>query len=394
MRYFLEIARTGVSAIFLHRLRALVIIASLVLVLTPYLAGMGISRGLREQARASVRLGADLYVTGQQFGRTVPLPASAAEKLKAVPGVASVTPRIVGRIEIGSERLSAVVVGMPLNEFPPELECVEGRLFRGSKRNELVIGSGLASKLNLRVGSLIPPFYHSSRGEHVSEVVGIFRSDVAMWQARLIFTSLETAARIFDQAGFCTELLVNGLPGYGEGVRDAIVRISLSSSSGPIRLQAVSRGDLEELLPQGLQQREGIFTILYLSAFVVAILVTLITSALGQSEQRREIGILKAIGWQTDELLFRSLLENGLLSLGGCSLAVIAAFVWLRWFNGYGIAGIFVAGVDRMPDFAVPFRLAPVPALLGVLIALVIVLSGSLYATWRAAITPPRVAMR
>jgi hypothetical protein len=42
----------------------------------------------------------------------------------------------------------------------------------------------------------------------------------------------------------------------------------------------------------------------------------------------------------------------------------------------------------------VPFRLVPVPVLLAFLIALVVVMTGSLWSTWRAATTPPREAMR
>ena len=56
--------------------------------------------------------------------------------------------------------------------------------------------------------------------------------------------------------------------------------------------------------------------------------------------------------------------------------------------------GIFLSGVDAAPGFRVPFRLTPVPALLAFLIAFVVVMSGSLYSTWRAATTPPREAMR
>jgi ABC-type antimicrobial peptide transport system permease subunit len=42
----------------------------------------------------------------------------------------------------------------------------------------------------------------------------------------------------------------------------------------------------------------------------------------------------------------------------------------------------------------VPFRLLPTPAVLAFLVALVVVMSGSLYSTWRVATTPPRDAMR
>jgi ABC-type lipoprotein release transport system permease subunit len=395
MRYFLEIARTGLTSLLLHPLRSLVTIACLVTVLLPYLVGLGLSQGVQDQAEAAVRFGADLYVSGEQFGRPVPLPLAAVAEVRKVPGVVAVVPRIVGRIELGKDRVSAVLVGVPMADFPAALECIEGRLYRGGIRNELVVGSELAQRLHLHVGTLLPPFYHNRQGEHVSEIVGLFRSDLSPWQARLIVTSFETAGRIFDQPDLATDLLVTCRPGCQDEVRRALLRHgALGLSLGTARPRVVAREELAALLPQGPRHREGIFTLLFVLAFVMAILVLLVTSGFGLGERRREIGILKATGWQTDELLLRSLVENCLLGLTGASLSVVLAFGWLRGLNGFGIASIFFAGMDWEPGFRVPFRLTPVPTLLAFLVALVVVLSGSLYATWRAATAAPRETMR
>jgi ABC-type antimicrobial peptide transport system permease subunit len=288
-----------------------------------------------------------------------------------------------------------VLVGVPLEDFPAGLECVEGRLYGGGKANELVVGSELARRLHLGVGAYLPPFYHSRSGDKTSEVVGVFRSDVSLWQARLIVTSFETAAHVFDQPDLATDLLVRCRPGYQEGVRRAVLRdVALAVPGGTARPRVVAREELEALLPRGPRHREGIFTLLFVLAFAVGILVVLVTSGFGLSERRREIGILKATGWQTDELLLRSLAESFLISVAGASLAVVLAVVWLRGLNGYWIAGAFLAGVERAPAFRVPFRLTPAPVLLAFLIALVVVMSGSLYSTWRAATALPREAMR
>jgi ABC-type lipoprotein release transport system permease subunit len=392
MRRHLEIAHTGLTALLLHPQRALVTTACLVAVLLPYLVGLGIARGIEEEAAAAVRYGADLYVTGEQFGRTVPVPRDAAAVIKRLPGVADVVPRIVGRIELGKDRHSAVVVGVPLEGFPAGLDCVEGRLYAGSRRNELVVGTDLARRLNLQVGSLLPPFYRSRSGERVSEVVGVFRSDVSLWQARLIVTSIDTAAHLFDQPDLATDLLVYCRPGYQDEVRRAITRQVVLA--GGARVRVMAREDVATLLPQGPLRREGVFTALFVVAFAVGILVILVTSGFGLSERRREIGVLKALGWQTDEVLLRSLSESFLVGLAGASLAIVAAFVWLKGLNGYGIASVFLVGVDRVPAFRVPFRLTPVPALLGFGIALVLVMTGSLYSTWRAATVAPREVLR
>ncbi len=395
MRTYLEIARTGLTALLLHPQRSLVTTACVLAVLLPYLVGLGLSRGVQDDADAAVRCGADLYVSGEQFGRFVPVPLDAAAKIRKIPGVEAVVPRIVGRIELGKDRVSAVVVGVPLEDFPAGLDCVQGRLYRGGAANELVVGSDLARRLNLKVGDYIPPFYHNRAGDKTSEVVGVFRSDVSLWQARLIVTSFDTASHIFDEPGLATDLAVRCRPGYQADVQQAILRdVVLGGPGGAARPRVVAREELAALLPQGPGHREGVFTLLFVLAFAVGILVILVTSGFGLSERRREIGILKATGWQTDELLLRSLVESFLLSLAGASAAVVLAFVWLKVFNGYWIAGVFFADVGWSPGFRVPFRLAPVPALLAFLIAFVVVMSGSVYSTWRSATAPPREAMR
>ena len=44
-------------------------------VLLPYITGIAISQGIQTQADVAIRSGADLYVSGRQFGLDVPLPA-------------------------------------------------------------------------------------------------------------------------------------------------------------------------------------------------------------------------------------------------------------------------------------------------------------------------------
>jgi ABC-type lipoprotein release transport system permease subunit len=393
----LEIARTGLTAILMHRLRSLVTTAALVVVLVPFLVGLGLSRGVQEDAETSIHCGADLYVTGSRFGRSVPVPVETAAAIRKIDGVTDVVPRIVGGIVLGKDREPAVLVGMPPERFPEAISCVDGRLPKPGGVNELVVGSELARRLRLRIGSMIPPFYRNRHGERLSTVVGIFRSDVCLWQAHLVLTPFDTAAAIFDQPGLATDLLVYCRPGYQAGVAAAVLRdISIPARDGEAGVQPriVTRSELQALLPRDLLHREGVFNLHFVLAFAVGILVVLVTSGLGLSERRREIGILKATGWQTDEILLRGLVESCFLSLAGAAVSLVLAFFWLRGLNGYWIASIFISGVDVAPGFVVPYRLAPVPVLLAFVIAFAVVMSGTCYSCWRAATVAPREAMR
>lgn len=395
MHRLFEISRTGLSSLALHPLRSAVTAACLLGLLVPYLAGLGISQGIGRDADESIRFGANLYVTGRRFGRHVPLPISAVETIQHLDGVVEAVPRIVGQVFLGKDHESAVLVGMPAAKIPATAKCVRGRLHHGSRANELVVGTELARRLHLDVGSRIPPFYHSSQGDRVSEVVGIFASDVAIWQSRLIFTSLETAAAIFDEPGLASDVLVYCRPGYEERVRAAVLRIDgWQGASGNVRPAVMGRADLEAALPQGILHREGIFNLFYAVGFGLAVCAVLVVSGAGLAERRREIGILKATGWQTDEILLRGLTESALLSAGAASLAFLLAYVWLKWLNGYWIAGVLLANVDAAPSFQVPFRLTPVPLLLAAALSFAVIMTGTLYSTWRAASAMPREAMR
>jgi ABC-type lipoprotein release transport system permease subunit len=288
-----------------------------------------------------------------------------------------------------------VVVGIPTAFLPQATALVEGRLYKEGSANELVVGTELARRLHLRPGSLIPPFYHNDRGERLSRVVGLFRSDVSLWQSRLILTSFETAAAIFAQEDVAGEVLIYCRPGETENVRRAVQELFLSGAAGEeTRCKITSRADLEALLPAGFSHRNGLFQLHFLLAFAAAVLVLLVTSGIGLPDRRREVGILKATGWQTDEILLRGAVESFLVSIGAASLALIAAFVWLEPLNGWGIAGLFLSGVAWSPSFDVPYALTPLPALLGYLFSWIMVTGGTLAASWRAAAASPREAMR
>ena len=411
MSAFIEIARTGCTAIGRHPIRSTVTIAAVLSVLVPYLVGMGLAEGVRQEAL--VAIGSvdgpdatalpDLYVSGSRFGRRVPIRLSAVEQISSFEGVVRVVPRIVGRVTLGAKDIEAILVGLPQEELAEAVDGTKiGRVIDGELPTsepggapQLVLGSALAGELGQQIGGVIPPILRSSRGEKTPRIVGIFRTDSSMWQSRVVLTTFETAAELFDQQGLATDLLVHCRAGQPAEVSSRIVReVGGVGDETGIGCEVISRSDLESLLPVGLGHREGVFNLVFVVAFAVAILAILVISGFGLSERRRTIGILKATGWQTDQVLLRGLVEHLLLGLIGATASILLAFVWLKWFNGFWIAGVFVSGLGTSPEIAVPFVLAPVPALLAVLIACLLVTIGSVFSTWRAAVTSPAEAMR
>src|SRR5262249_40172676 len=298
---------------------------------------------------------------------------------------------------LGTEGVHAVLVGLPADQFSEWSACVDGDMPKPGGAHKLVIGTGLARRLGLKTGDTLHPFYRNDSGERLSKIVGIFKPDAPLWKANRVLPDFAAAEHIFDQAGWATDFLVDCDPQQKEAVTRMIeqeIFLPATQSRGIIRLNITAREDLLAILPRDLLHQEGIFNLHFLMAFIVSILVLLVTSGLGLSERRRGIGILKATGWQTDEVLLRNLAESLTLAIIAACVSLLLAWFWLRVLNGYWIAGLLIPGVSTTADFQVPFRLTPVPALLAFVLALVVVLVGTLYSTWRAAPVAPREAMR
>jgi ABC-type lipoprotein release transport system permease subunit len=344
-----------------------------------------------------VRAGPDLHVTGLRFGRTAAMPLEAVELVAAIPGVAAVVPRVVGELNIGARGDSAVVVGIAAAGLDPSLEFIEGRPFADGATNELVLGSDLAERLKLGVGDAVPPFYRNDRGERVSHVVGVFRSDAPLWQSHLMFVSLETAAALFDEPGMVTELLVSCPETFQKPVAErlrGLRSLDPRPNAPAVRARVAARGDVEAMLLRRVLDRETLFHLPFVVAFALGIGIVLVTSGAGLVERRRETGLLRAMGWSRDALLLRALVESAVLAVASASTAILLAFLWLRLLGGAGLAPVLLPGAQRLPASGVPWTLTPVPALLAVLVATVLVAAGTLYSTWRATSAPPAEAMR
>jgi len=140
--------------------------------------------------------------------------------------------------------------------------------------------------------------------------------------------------------------------------------------------------------------KAGVFSGLYCLVLALGIPSIGVISGFGLSERRREIGVMKALGWQTQEILEMVAMENLALSIISVPFIIMAAVVWIYLFNGVVIAKFFIASLDIMIPFQVPSMIFPIPAILGLMMAMVLTMVGSIYSTWKTAIIPPSEAMK
>lgn len=361
----------------------------MVSILFPFVVAIAISEGIKYQANISVEKGADIYVTRDNYGSNAPIPLSYIEEFKQMEGVVRVEPRVVGRTYL-STQLSVIVGILPKN-MPAEMNFMEGRPFQ--KRGEVIIGKSLSKEFDLKTGVMFSLYLNP----HITfKVVGIFDSTPGMWASNLILMSFEDASDFFKLQGMATDILIYTRPGYStplaERMQDTIGRATEGGTDPPLRIQ--DKELVRRYMLRGFNHKAGVFTALYAVAFAIAIPAILVTSGFGLSERKREIGIMKTTGWQTQEVLEMVAMENLIISLIAAPIAILFAFIWLKLFNGAFISQFFIAEISLLPRFSVPSRFLPLPCILSFFFAVVLTMVGSIYSTWRTAIVSPSEAMK
>ncbi|MEI2770553.1 MAG: FtsX-like permease family protein [Candidatus Competibacter sp.] len=112
------------------------------------------------------------------------------------------------------------------------------------------------------------------------------------------------------------------------------------------------------------------------------------------AEEKREIGILKAIGWETGDILRMKLWEGALLSL----TAFLVGYTLAWWQVFHGGARLFMPVLKGWAVLYPDFQLTPAVDGQQILVLLAVTVLPYIIATlipsWRAAIADPDAAMR
>ena len=368
-----------------------VVVLCLAVFLTPFIVGLAISEAIKAEAARSVDVGPDLLLSMDYGGRSGPISMDLVDRLRKIDYVKRVVPRVVGRMYQGAKLL--IAVGLPAEEVPPfGTQIIEGRGFKPGDRKVLLAGKGFIDYVK-GLGREIKPgdtvTLTDIKGDWWAyKLVGVLSSkDVTLWNYDVIVMPFEDAQEYFGLKGQATEIMMYILQGY-----DVSVLGELKALGSFFRLQ--SKSLINQYTQIGHRERQTIFSLLYVVILVLAIPLISMLSVYGLTERRHEVGILKASGWRTSDVLELNFFESIILSLLGVVVAFIAAVIWVKVFNGVVISRLFISHEAFYPPFPVPSTFSFYLVVIALFLSVTITLVGTITSTWRTAVTPPAEVMR
>ena len=357
-----------------HPLRLWVTVLCLAAVVTPFLVGLSILEGVREEARRSVDEGPDLLVTGYEHGRNASIAADLVQRARAIPQVREARGRIVGRCYL-EERLFTLV-------------GLEGR--DAPAKGELWLGSSVAAELGLAPGAKLTL---ADQAMLELKVARVLPPEAGLASSRVAVCALADAQALYNTPERISDLQIWTKEDAAVGSEpELMVAFQLRTTGLPLRIQ--TRKLVRDYVDRGFTLKGGTFLALQVVALAVVIPALLVTSGFGMSTRRREVALMKLVGFSVLDLLEMAAWEVLVLAALSALISFALAWTWIRVGKGALVASFFIAELEQGPLAVVPAVFQPMPVAVAFAACLMLLASGVIVTTWRSANASPAEALR
>jgi len=351
--------------------------AALVLVYTAVVSvlasAMFFTHSIKEEAAMLLDGAPEIVVQRMVAGRHDLMPAAYIDAIRGIRGVSHVKGRLWGYYYDAAEKANYTLI------------APEG-LAPG--RGNVAIGSGISRSRKAYEGDLMPFRAHdgSEMNFRVRKIISA-RSELV--SADLMLLSEEDFRALFGIAPDRVTDLAVGVSNPAE-----VITVARKVAEALPDTRPILREEILRTYEAVFNWRGGLMAVV-LSASVLAFVILAWDKASGLSaEERREIGVLKAIGWETSEVLRMKFFEGAVVSLSSFLMGVIAAYAHVYLADSVIFAPVLKGWSVLYPEF----KLMPSVDFyqLAALFFLTVIpyTAATVVPSWRAATTDPDAIMR
>jgi len=343
-----------------------------------------LTHALRSEATQLLAGAPDLVVQRVVGGRHDLIPMDYQADIEKIPGVRRVTPRLWGYYYDSLTGANFTLLG--ISSAPDGLTMVSGRLPTGP--GECAIGSGVAQARAITTEDELYLISQDNLGVGFT-VVGVFSANSTLLTHDLIVLEKDTLQKFFAfPPDRTTDLAVEVYnPQEVDTVAQKIKRVHPDA-------RPITHSEIVRTYDAVFNWRSGMLLSIF-SVALVAFCILAWDKATGLSaEERREIGILKALGWDTGDVLLLKFWEGSVIALTAFLLGITAALLHVFWFGAPLLAMVVKGWSVLFPQFQLVPYIDLQQLFILAFMTIVPYLVSTVIPCWRAAVTDPDSVMR
>ncbi len=385
MKRHLKLIEFALSSLWRRKYKNLSIGGLYVLMVFMVASVVFFSESFKKEALLLLQDCPELIVQRSIAGRHALVPEAYIRTIKEMPGVGRVIPRLWGYYYDTLTGANYTVVGRG-GIFEEDIKALTGRLPRTD--DEVAVGYGVSDLRFLEEGSELT--LQDSKGRlRKFKVVGLFsRASQLLTNDLIIMT--DRAVREFFQIpeGMSTDLYVEVYNPQEVSTLAKKIKARLPQA------RPISRSEVQSTYESVFSWRSGLLLAVLLGSLMGFFLLAWDRATALGAEEKREIGILKAIGWDARDVIEARLIEAGILSVSAFLIGTSLAVAHLYFTD----AALFAPVLKGWSVLFPPFRLLPSLGLYEIVVVFSLTVLPYMFAvvvpTWRASVVSPEEVMR
>ena len=343
-----------------------------------------ISDAIKHELNVSIEHLPELTLQRLQAGKQINVPLKRVEPLLEIEGVASVIPRVWGYYYFKVAGVNFSVVGIDAFEqsYKASLQNVVDAydVKALEKEGGMIVGAGVKKILEENYYQDFFNFVTADGKWKRMHIVGSFNADVSLQANDMILLPKKSAYEIFGMAkDEATDLVLKVK--NPEEISTIVSKINQKYPD----MRVVTKEDIRVSYQNIFDYKSGFFLSLFVvSAFTFFMIIYDKLSGLS-SEEKREIGILKALGWSMDDILKERFYESFILCFGAFLLALALSMAYVFFFDAPVLRSLFVGYSTLKPSFELPFYVNMPMIVLLFLLSVPVYIGSVMIPSWRAA---------
>lgn len=325
---------------------------------------------LKKEANMVLTEAPEIVVQRQVAGRHDLIPISYADRIKRISGVASVKERLWGYYYMAGANYTM----MTRDDFSHEV-------------GEVAIGRGVSRTLQIGEGDTLA--LRSHEGTSFFDVKEILPAASELVSADLIIMSEKDFRDFFgmDRA-VATDLTVK--------VRNPREVATVAAKVAEILpdTRPIIRDEIARTYDSVFDWRGGVIIVVLATALLAFVIFAFEKASGLSAEEKREIGTLKAIGWETGDVIVMKLWEAVAVSLTAFLLGTVFAYVHVFVASAPLFEPVLKGWSILYPEFRLTPFISPYEVATLFFLTVVPYIVATIIPSWRASIVDPDSIMR
>lgn len=348
-----------------------------------------ITSSIRYELDKTVEALPQIIVSQNVGGKHYDIDTDKVDAILGITGVTTAIPRVWGYYYFKNAGVNFTLVGV--DEFEPTYKKSLQNVVKDFDKLDdgILIGIGVRKTLTKSYFKDYFNFILSDGTIKKMDIKGDFSGDTELESNDMIVMSKDNLRKIFDMDdNKATDIVVS--VSNPDEVQTVASKIQLLFPNTRI----ITKNDLKISYQNIFDYKSGVFLALFIiSLFTFFIIIYDKASGL-TSEQTREIGILKAIGFKIDDILKEKFYEGVIISLFAYIIGVFLSFAFVYIFNAPLLQDIFTGYSELKTSFNLPFILDTQTLVIVFFLSVPIYISATIIPSWRIATMEAQEVMR